>query len=83
MSRSAIEEAMSARAAEATAVIKKHHPGCLEVLKSFFEADLILDVKDKDGEWFRYRYVSENDLVAIEIAEQSGRRKNVHQGELV
>lgn len=76
-----VEQAMHERREQARREAEKKFPGLRDISFSYFGSDLTVEVKDKSGHWRRFRHVVDEDIVAAEAAEASGRRREVVHGE--
>lgn len=64
--RSIAEQAREERRDQAEGLVSKAHPNYQCILYSWFGIDLVVDVKDKGGEWHRY-YHHTNDPTAAAV----------------
>jgi hypothetical protein len=76
--RSLIEEAMQGVRLEALDAAEAAYPDAEWILVSFFDADAIIDLRDKDGEERRFRYrPEEGNDIAEERAMQGLRVRRI------
>lgn len=72
-----LEEAMQGQRAEAEAAATAAYPGAEWILVSFFDAEAIVDLRDKDGVERRFRWRADDNAVAEERAMQSLRVRRI------